>query len=358
MSDVRAELVFVAGPQEGTSMVITANVAVAGRSPTAELHLAGSYASRRHMRFELTGDGVVVENLSANGTIINGKKYKSGKRVLLETGDVLGVGIQTEMLFVAAGDDPVEALAAYRSKREAELSARVVEQTQTEPPTVESDQTTEAPAGAEPTKPLPLPETPSPVAKQLSAEQRTQRAKLARYAVFGAVYVVVLVAVVFMLSRLKDTGDGAAEVPRLSDKQIERALLAPLAKQRNPTKAAEALNKALELYSSRHYGSGALYGCVKNFKLHLAYRKRPDFDNVRHERMFQRARDQLIELVGEKYRSAYGYERAGNYARAQKIYNELLKIVPEREPDDPVLRQLVKNIFDHLSSISRRVNPS
>ncbi|MCK4275101.1 MAG: hypothetical protein KAX78_01200, partial [Phycisphaerae bacterium] len=176
-------------------------------------------------------------------------------------------------------------------------------------------------------------------------------------AVFGAVYVVVLVAVVFMLSRLKDTGDGAAEVPRLSDKQIRRALLAPLKKQRNPTKAAEALNKALELYPSRHYESGALYGCVKNFKLHLAYRKRPDFNNVRHERMFQRAGDQLIKLVGEKYRSAYGYERAGNYARAQKIYNELLKIVPEREPDDPVRRQLVGNIFEHLSNISRRLNP-
>ena len=72
-------------------------------------------ASREHIRFLFTHDGWVMENLSANGTLINNKRYKRDKKILLDTGDVLGVGLETKILYVAPGDDPEEALGAWRA---------------------------------------------------------------------------------------------------------------------------------------------------------------------------------------------------------------------------------------------------
>ena len=72
-----------------------------------------------------TADGWIMENLSANGTAVNGRRYKADKQILLATGDVIGVGMETEILFVAGGDDPAEAIARYRqSQQSPNLSRR------------------------------------------------------------------------------------------------------------------------------------------------------------------------------------------------------------------------------------------
>ena len=119
MAAARPELLFVRGPQAGQRVVLTTGQAVLGRSPECDVRLEEESASRRQVQFEMTAEGVVVENLSSQGTLISGKRYKSGKRVLLDTGDVLAAGAVTEILFVAAGDDPEAALTAYRQARPA-----------------------------------------------------------------------------------------------------------------------------------------------------------------------------------------------------------------------------------------------
>ena len=108
-------LMFVRGPQEGQRVLLNQSVLVLGRGGGSDVMLSEDFASRRQARYELLQPGPTLENLSDKGTWINGKRYKAGKHVLLETGDLIGAGRETEILFVAAGDDADAALAAYQA---------------------------------------------------------------------------------------------------------------------------------------------------------------------------------------------------------------------------------------------------
>ena len=94
MSD-RPHLVFVKGPQAGQRVSLHGERVVAGRSSECQLPLKEHYVSRQQMQFTRTPDGWIMENLSSNGTAVNGKRYKADKQILLGTGDLLGVGLET-----------------------------------------------------------------------------------------------------------------------------------------------------------------------------------------------------------------------------------------------------------------------
>ena len=115
MSAEHPMLVFVAGPQAGQRVLLSRPVLVLGRGGGADVLLSEDYASRQQARYELLQAGPALEGLSQRGTWINGKRYKSGKKILLATGDLIGVGQETEILFVAAGDDPDAVRAAYEA---------------------------------------------------------------------------------------------------------------------------------------------------------------------------------------------------------------------------------------------------
>jgi pSer/pThr/pTyr-binding forkhead associated (FHA) protein len=140
MVSAMPELIFVSGPQQGERAVIMTGTAVLGRSPSADVKLLEEAASREHVRFQLTRDGWVMENLSANGTLINGRRYKKDKKILLDTGDVMGIGLETRILYVSPGDDPEEALEDWRQAnppaqpRPAETKARAGKPSQSRPP--------------------------------------------------------------------------------------------------------------------------------------------------------------------------------------------------------------------------------
>ena len=104
MALARPELIFVRGPQDGERAVLMTNPVVVGRSAVADVRLKENASSREQLRFDLTPEGWLMQNLSANGTLINGKRYRGGKRLLLDTGDILGVGAETEILYVAPPD--------------------------------------------------------------------------------------------------------------------------------------------------------------------------------------------------------------------------------------------------------------
>ena len=74
MANARPELIFVAGPQAGERAVLMTNDVLVGRSPSADVHLEEHAASREQLRFQLTGEGWLMENLSAQGTRINGRR--------------------------------------------------------------------------------------------------------------------------------------------------------------------------------------------------------------------------------------------------------------------------------------------
>lgn len=70
---------------------------LAGRSHTADIRLTAPDISGKHLRIEVTQDGVFAENLSSHGTLRKGIPLDG--RVKLEDGDVLGISKSTELHF-------------------------------------------------------------------------------------------------------------------------------------------------------------------------------------------------------------------------------------------------------------------
>jgi Inner membrane component of T3SS, cytoplasmic domain len=78
--------------EEGDEFHIDSAPVTVGRGGQNDLVLGGDeFASARHARIEVRGDGVWVQDLdSTNGTYVNGKRVAGAQRV--DAGDVLRVG--------------------------------------------------------------------------------------------------------------------------------------------------------------------------------------------------------------------------------------------------------------------------
>lgn len=355
-----AELIFVAGCQEGQRSVLMSNVAVAGRSQSADVQLREEYVSREQFRLTYTTAGWVVENLSGNPIRINGKKYKRGKRVIVETGDVVGVGVETEILFVAQGDDAEEALAACRAAHAAGEPAAPAEAAQA-PATAEKegervemppaeDQVGEQPQEA----PAPAAE-PEAVQDEESAEAVQRKAKLKKYGIMFGVYVGLLIAGAILVNWLVRGPDTTAPLVRLSPPQIELALRAePRHKGLDPGAAAKALRDAKAMYQDAAVKDGNLYKSIKYFRLHLAY-KRGQFDTVEDERLYQQAVDELVDKVQIKYHNAVLFEKDKRWREARLLFEELLRVVPAKsEPEPERYNRLFDNVKDHLVYVRKK----
>jgi hypothetical protein len=65
--------------------------ALAGRSPDMDIYLEDTFVSAKHALFEVTADGLYVEDLrSTNGTQVNGRPIS--EPALLKVGDQVAVG--------------------------------------------------------------------------------------------------------------------------------------------------------------------------------------------------------------------------------------------------------------------------
>jgi len=346
MSAPAPELIFIAGPQEGQRAVLMGQEAYLGRAPDADVHLQEEFASRRHIQFQATPEGWVMENLSAGGTHVNGKRYKFGKKILLETGDVLGVGKQTEILFVSAGDDPDEALAAYR---EAHPAAPALEPEAPAPQAPPPDEQA-APEG---------PKTPTePPQEIVPPELAAKRAKRKKYLIFGGVYVVAMVALFSMLPILcnRDKPNTISGLNRLTPDEIDKVLRSKSKRLPDSTAAANELAAARAMYPNRHLRKGDLYRCVVHFKEHLAYRNSLVFADYRDGQKYQIAANELVKLVQGKYHNAWAYAKSRNWKPAADGFDELLRIVPADERTDPqVYEELVTNFRAHLAYVRRHI---
>ncbi len=76
---------------------------LAGRSHTADIHLTAPDISGKHLRIEVTPEGVFAENLSSHGTLLGGTPLDG--RTKLKDGDVLGISKSTELRFEIREDD-------------------------------------------------------------------------------------------------------------------------------------------------------------------------------------------------------------------------------------------------------------
>jgi pSer/pThr/pTyr-binding forkhead associated (FHA) protein len=366
MAAAMPELIFVTGPQQGERAVIMAATAVIGRSPVADVKLLDEAASREHVRFQLTRDGWVMENLSANGTLVNGKRYKKDKKILLDTGDVMGVGLETKILYVAPGDDPEEALDDWRGAnpsaqpRPAETKARARAPRAAPAPPAAGEQPKAPPpplAGKEKTaeKPAAQPQEDDGLAGPAAKGSKNLKVILLSLVLLGLVGF----GAALMLRNETPNGDGRPSLSRLTAEQISAALEEPIERPPSPTKAAQALNLAVRSYENKNLWSrpGELYRCVKQFKLYRAYSQSIAFPKVQYERMALAASRELDAMVRDKYDAAWKYEMAKSYRASKQSFELLMRELPpdEVERDSAIDRVVLKDIKQHIRFLNSQI---
>lgn len=355
------ELIFVAGCQEGQRSALMSNIAVVGRSQSADIQLREEYVSREQFRLTFTTDGWVVENLSDNPIRIDGKKYKRGKKVIVETGDVVAVGAETQILFVGHGDDAEEALAALRATHAVKGGVGPAEGAEAPAPDeAEGEQAAAPPAEGEvPEEPQEPPEGEAEADQVEESPEAIQRkAKLKKYGIMFGVYIGLMIGGVFVVKWLR--GGGPVTTTRLvflKRRQIERTLRAePKRKRRNPIAAGKMLQQAKAKYRDAAVVDGNLYKSVKYFKLHLAYQQGP-FVNVDDERLYDRAMDELVEKVQKKYENAVLFEKNKEWRKASLLFDELHRIVAAKGEPEPEEKNLIfDNVTRHLVYVNARAN--
>jgi len=361
MSAEHPELIFVAGPQTGQRVVLNRPVIVLGRSGQADVMLSEEYCSRKQARFEMIQAGPTLENLSARGTWINGKRYKAGKKVLLETGDLIGAGKETELLFVAAGDDVEAALAMYRASAESRKNAFGRRPRPPEPPpqavaTPPAEEETPPDSEHPPAREFDRKRPPRP--SEMTPEQRAAQARRARLRKIGiglGVYLgLVGIVIVFGLVYAGNSGTRDEMPPMLTEQQIAEALRTAVERSPNPLEHQRKLQQALELYQGAALDARRLYDCVQAFKLALAYSNRAYFENVEDQRKYRDALDRLTREVASRYRQAYLLEKSREWAQAEQVFYDLLAIVHDEK--NPIFRN-VQAHYSRVQSLRQKTAP-
>ncbi|MCK4627246.1 MAG: FHA domain-containing protein [Phycisphaerae bacterium] len=354
MSQMHPELIFVAGPQAGQRVVLSRPVAMLGRGGDADILFSEEFISRDQARYELLHAGPTLENLSNRGTWINGKRYKTGKRVLLETGDLIGAGQETQVLFVSAGDDPDTALATYREsavtgKDAFGRKAKPPEQPPPPPDLIESEPATEQdeqPDEAEFAEKRP---SEMSAAERLENEQKARRKKI----IIGlGIYLAAIIAIAIALKVRSGGKEPPWPIPpKLTNNEIADFIRAPI-KGITPIqlREEEELKEAEGLY--QQYGLSdtyRLYDCLVAFKKALAYSDKSYFDDpkhgFKHGRMYNAVLDKLTKTIQKKYENAYFLEKAEEWERAEREFFDILRIY--RNQSDG----LFKNIQAHYKRV-------
>lgn len=348
MTAQHPELVFLAGPQKGQIVALKKSPSIVGRGADADVLLSEEFASRKHFRYEASHDGPVVENLSEKGTWINGKRYKSGKQIILETGDVIGVGTDTQLLFVAAGDDAGTAVATFRETVAASGKNAFGKVAQDAPTPAPRDM---PPVPDDTDEPAPF----RPVVLSPGDEAATEKRRRKRKITIGlAIYGILILGLVVALSvrRGKAPGNSQPMPAELKERQISDALAAPLAGiQPNPLTAAQKLETALGLYRQSDSGQGKqLYTVLRAFKEARAYSGQPFFAEPAHDLIYNKVLDGFTRYFIDAYRNACLAEMSHQWFEAEVKFNQLLNIVE----DETMLRDNLQKHFWRVKSIREK----
>ncbi|HDZ22116.1 hypothetical protein LCGC14_0302410 [marine sediment metagenome] len=365
MSDPRPELIVVRGPHDGERAVLMSDQAVVGRAAECDIQIRDETVSRRQLKFVLAPGGWVVENISANPVRINGKKYKTGRKAFLETGDVLRVGAETDILFISPDDDPDQTLRTYRQ-----------DHPQAAEPPAEAGADESAQGDAEAGTPEPAPRASvSPlgrVARQLAgtaepdeqldeigslseedaAEAAENRRKYILLGVVGGGMIIFILALAFRGGG-KETPD--LVVRRMTTDEIQRVLEKRLpSRGQNPVEADSAIQQARRYYRDRELESGNHYKCIKYFKIYLAYSGDSGLA-VADERMYRTAMGELSKRVEDAYNTAYARTQNQEWHLAGIEFERIQKYVPAKsEPDPEAHNPIWENVQKHLTYISKQ----
>lgn len=357
MSLTQPELVHVAGPQQGQELLLSRELMLAGRSPAADIVLEEEYISRQQMRFAPCPQGWLVENLSDSRPLeINGKRFKQGKQILLDTGDVIGAGLETKLLFVGAGDDVSEAVRAYHEQ----FASSEPQPVPVAPPPEEPAPMPEpvAPSPVEPPAPTEAPDgEPAEAGKPGSGFGKKKKI----YLIGFGVYLLAMVGLVVFLSAAKQSNrdKGNSEMPSvLTAEQIETYFTSELERSVNAQAAARALDQARNYYAARNAEPGNLYLTLLHYRLSLAHRRPADrVLPVEDDRNYEQVKDKLLLKVVSIYSEGVLRARGSRWVEAYQNFERLLQIVPIADAqEDPAVRQkFLRNVQDFQSYVAKKI---
>jgi len=307
----------------------------------------------------MTRDGCVVENISTTNKIrINGKKYKAGKKMILASGDRLGVGADTQLLFVEAQDNPHAVLEAYHEKFPAQAAAPPAETS------AENSPATQRQNIAPPPEPSQA-DGPSQAGDQAQADRDDSDGgkKHRKYLIGFGIYMLVLAGLFAALLAWRGDKSSPADSPEqiawLTSEDIDQAIASELTRSPNIEASARSLRIAREKFLNRQrlHERGNLYLCVKSYRLYLAFRrKNRRVFTPKDERQYDVAKQELASQLLEIYKNARVAYGAGRWADARDELEALLKYLPVKETEkDPQVRQvIVENTLAHLRAISKK----
>ncbi len=343
-----AELIFVSGPQQGHREALLSTCVLIGRDPSADICIQEEAVSRQHARMDLVPDGWVLTNLSGNGTFINSKRYKkSKKQILLDTGDILQIGQETFMLFVAGGDDSEQALQEYRRGNPTPAVGEAEEVREPSDSLEGSGQEAESPAAGQGQATRGSSREDSEEDVEASGDDSGSK-RFKKFAVgIGIYFAAMLGLFVFLASRGSSDAGGAGQAPpRIPADEIERILIdKTYDRQADPVRAAQMLSEAEQYFRRRNDEPGNLYRAVKAYKLHMAYRQVANFQRYIHQAHYNQALEQLKNRVLELYDEAYVKTRRGRWAEAQQAWEMLQAQLPVKQGDEP---ELQNKLWEHI----------
>ena len=90
----------------GERIELVAAIVTLGRSPDRDITVDDNRVSRAHLRFEHRTQGwVVVDEGSANGTLVRNSRVEAGQATPIRPGDVVSVGpVDLRIVVGSAGD--------------------------------------------------------------------------------------------------------------------------------------------------------------------------------------------------------------------------------------------------------------
>lgn len=365
MESKQAQLIVLAGPDGGRTVRLNRFPVTMGRSAQCDIQLTEQHVSREHAELSLTGDGVVLEVRSSQGLRIGRKTYKRGRCVLLDTGDVLRLGVETSVLFVDAGADAQDAMDRARAEREAEGAARRArEQKREKPPAPEPADETEQ--QAEPALTLEtLPEVSAPEPEPLAPGQveALRRKKRTRRIVIGlGVYVsVILLIVVLVLSTdSADTRGGPSRPTRLKRDQIAEILRGEPRPKPAPDneKAAEQLERARRYYRTASADPANRYRCIKAYKLYRALSGRVTFADATDGHKYDTSLRDLVAELAPLYERACNASTQERWHSASQDLEKIAEMVPDqRNPLNHNVRRHLHFIETQRAEKKRRTGP-
>lgn len=101
MSDYTYQLVVQTGPQTGEVYNLTQDLVIVGRDPVSDIAVNDPEVSRQHARLTRSGSGYMIQDMgSTNGTFLDGKRL-SGEQVPVAAGQMIAVGSNITLLFMA-----------------------------------------------------------------------------------------------------------------------------------------------------------------------------------------------------------------------------------------------------------------